>query len=129
MRGSDLNRRPLGYEGNSEREAIQDEPSQTKDDDDLVDCHSVRLWAASVRLLHRYFTVGRTVVSRWALLKPDERIFPVRAQVRRVALVSQRVDIPPAAELFLEVPDFDVNVADVIRCPGVTNLPNLSLPP
>ena len=58
--GADLNRRPLGYEGNSEREAIQDEPSQAKDDDDLGDSQSVRLWAGSVRLLHSYFTARRT---------------------------------------------------------------------
>ena len=52
MRGLDLNQRPLGYEGNSSREASQSDPKPNKDGDDLRDRRLGRLRAASVPLLH-----------------------------------------------------------------------------
>jgi hypothetical protein len=54
-----LNQRPLGYEGNSSREASQSDSDADKCDDDLRDCRLGRLWAASVALLHRSFIARR----------------------------------------------------------------------
>ena len=59
LRGLDLNQRPLGYEGNSSREASRSETNADKGDDDLRDYRLGRLWAASVPLLHSFFIVGR----------------------------------------------------------------------
>ncbi len=58
---ADLERtfRPLGYEGNSSREASQSDPNGDKGDDDLRDYRLGRLWAASVPLLHSSFIARR----------------------------------------------------------------------
>src|SRR2546425_11002393 len=52
LRGLDLNQRPLGYEGKSGHHSDQDEPSQTNDDEDLLNGAVGDSWLTSVVLLH-----------------------------------------------------------------------------
>jgi hypothetical protein len=55
LRGSDLNRRPLGYEGNSGPQSNRDEPMGTNEGGDLQDCQFVPCCRVLVALLHSRF--------------------------------------------------------------------------
>src|SRR5712691_4998662 len=55
LRGSDLNRRPLGYEGKSGRQRNRDELTGTNDDEDVRNDDAGAFWFISVDLLHRNF--------------------------------------------------------------------------
>jgi hypothetical protein len=55
LRGSDLNRRPLGYEGKSGPQDNRNVPTKTNEDRRLPDCHFVPPWIVSVALLHSCF--------------------------------------------------------------------------
>src|SRR3990172_4465895 len=73
LRGLDLNQRPLGYEGNSSREASRSDPNGDKGVYDLRDYPLGRLRATSVPLLHSSFIArrGQTPCSkRDATLEP-----------------------------------------------------------
>src|SRR5439155_20752645 len=55
----DLNRRPLGYEGKSNPHRNQDEPTQTNDDEALLNGSVGLFWLISVGLLHSTFIASR----------------------------------------------------------------------
>src|SRR2546425_3829422 len=57
--GLDLNQRPLGYEGKSNPHRNQDEPTQTNDDEALLNGSAGLFGLISVGLLHSTFIASR----------------------------------------------------------------------
>src|SRR5437867_2572567 len=63
--GLDLKQRPLGYEGKSNPHRNQDEPTQTNDDEALLNGSVGLFWLISVGLLHSTFIASRGCADEW----------------------------------------------------------------